>query len=259
MLNYARYKITIEYCGTKYFGWQKQENVPTIQGELDKVISKFLKENIQTYGASRTDVGVHAFCQIAHFDLYSAINIIKIDSNYAKFIRSINFFLQDKEISILSIEKVELDFHARFSAKQKTYLYKIINRPAPSIMFNIKAWHIPKQLDINLMQSAALQFIGKKDFKSFAATELQQKSTIRNIIDITIIQNILIKDQIDIYFTGKSFLHKMIRNITGTLVACGLNKISINDIDNIFKAKNRTFANVTAPACGLYLANIQYE
>lgn len=253
-----KYKLVIEYDGTKYFGWQRQEDVPTIQGTIEQVLSKFLKCKIEIYGASRTDVGVHALCQVAHFEAQDLDIIKQINFNLTKFKNSINFFLKDSDIVILDIEQVNENFHARFDVKQKTYAYKIINRLSRTVLMHNKSWHIHNQLNVDLMRDAALQFIGQKNFESFKARHAQQKNNIRNIEKIEIHLDKMQQDLIVIYVTAKSFLHKMVRNIVGTLVAVALGHIQLSEIEEIFAKKNRSYAGSTAPACGLYLIQIDY-
>ena len=177
------YQILIEYDGTNFVGWQKQKNGISIQQSIEKVLKKILKQNISVYGSGRTDSGVHAIQQSAHFQLK------KLIANRNKFLNSLNFFLNKKKISILSIKKKKKNFHARFSAKKRIYKYLIINRYAPLSLDYNKAWHIKKNLNINLMKKGALILRKNKDFSTFRSSSCGAKSPIRNLDFIKIKKN----------------------------------------------------------------------
>ncbi len=243
-----RYKITIEYDGSNFSGWQKQKNNPSVQETISEAIYKFSAQKVEVCGAGRTDAGVHALGQVAHFDS------LKDFSDYT--VReALNFYLQNSGIAVLNVEKVPDTFNARFCAKKRSYLYRILNRRAPSPILEKRVWHVPLPLDVNQMSIAALKLIGKHDFSSFRAAECQAKSPIKTLDEINIS---VINQEINIYVSAKSFLHNQVRIITGTLVNVGLGKLSPEDITQILNAKNRTKAGPTAPPFGLYLYQIQY-
>ncbi|MBN8828165.1 MAG: tRNA pseudouridine(38-40) synthase TruA [Sphingobacteriia bacterium] len=243
-----RYKVTIEYQGTNTAGWQKQKNAASIQEYIEKAIYNFSKENVLVYGAGRTDAGVHALGQVAHFDL-----IREFDPQII--LRATNHFLKNLPVGIVNCKIVDENFHARFSAIRRTYKYKIVNRPAPLIINKNLAWHVSANLDINKMQEAANFLIGKHDFTSFRASECQAKNPIITIDLINIVQN---EELIEITVSARSFLHHMVRNIVGTIKMAGEGKICPTQVKNILEARNRTQAGPTAPADGLFLYSVEY-
>ena len=243
-----KYKITIEYNGTGYVGWQAQPNHSSIQEQIEQAITKFSNEKPSVYGAGRTDAGVHALGQVAHFSLQKEYNEHSI-------LQSINYFLKDKAIAILNIQKVPEDFHARFSAKKRRYIYKIINRKAPLCLEYNLAWHVHKELDTDKMQKGADFLIGTHDFSTFRASECQAKSAIKTIDKISITQN---QESIIFDIVAQSFLHHQVRNIVGTLQQVGLKKWSPQDIQTAKNKKNRQYGGITAPAYGLYFHSVIY-
>ena len=198
----------IEYDCTNFVGWQRQKNGNSIQGSIEKVLKKILKQNISVYGSGRTDSGVHAIQQSAHF--HSKKEVV----NRNRFLNSINFFLNKKKISVLLIKKKEKNFHARFSAKKRIYKYLIINRDAPLSLDYNKAWHIKKNLNINLMQKGALILKKNNDFSTFRSSSCRAKSPIRNLDFIKIKKN---KDKIILSFQSKSFLQNQVRSMVDCL------------------------------------------
>ena len=212
-------------------------------------ISKILKEKIKIIGSGRTDSGVHAWGQSAHFDTKKKI------INIGKFIQSLNFFLNKKFISILEIKKTNLSFHARYSAKERIYEYIILNRFAsPSIDTN-KAWYIRKKLDLNLMKKASQKLLGKKDFKTFQASNCYSITSIKTMKKI----NIKKRDKkIIFHFKSKSFLRNQVRSMVGCLVYVGQKKWSLKKFENVFKLKKRKLCAPPAPAHGLYLLKVNY-
>ncbi|HSQ98076.1 MAG TPA: tRNA pseudouridine(38-40) synthase TruA [Rickettsiales bacterium] len=254
-----RYKIIIEYDGTNYSGWQRQKDNFSIQESIEKAIQLFSGETVVVYGCGRTDAGVHALGQVAHFDLTKEYEPSKV-------VLAINFYLKyntcaksDKnavtqDITILDCEIVDENFHARFSAKKRYYKYRILNRQQPSAI-DYKMWHIGKKLDFEKMQEALPLFIGKKDWTSFRDTECQAKSPIKTIDKVSLTKN---GDEIIFEIEAKSFLHHMVRNIVGTLVDVGLNKITVEELNEIIEAKDRTKAGPTASPQGLFFVLVQY-
>ena len=244
-----RYQILIEYDGSKFVGWQKQKNGTSIQSTIEKVFKKILKKTVLVYGSGRTDAGVHAVEQSAHFDQSKKIE------NLNNFINSINYFLSKKKISILNIKKKSKRFHARFNAKKRIYEYIIINRQAPlSLDFN-KAWHIKSKLDINLMQKAAKLLQGTKDFSTFRASSCGAKTAIKTIDLASVIKK---KNKIIIIFKSKSFLQQQVRSMVGSLKYVGEKKWSLKYFKKIIFLKKRMNCAPPAPASGLYLKKIIY-
>jgi len=245
----CRYQILVEYVGTKFIGWQKQLKGKSIQKEIENNLSKLLKQKITIYGSGRTDAGVHAIEQSAHFDTNSKIQEIK------KLIKSLNFFLNPKKISIINIYKRKKQFHARYSAKERVYKYFIINRLAAPTLENERAWHIRNKLDIKLLKEGAKKLIGTHDFSTFRAANCYAKSPIKKINKITI-KNINKKIQIE--FRSKSFLRSQVRSMVGCLKYLAENKWNIKKFENVFKSKKRNKCAPPAPAHGLFLAKVIY-
>ena len=243
------YQIIIEYDGTNFAGWQKQKNSPSIQQTIEKILTKILKEKIILYGSGRTDAGVHAIGQSAHF-----ISNSKIDNKFF-FIYSINFFLYKKKISILKINSKKLNFHARFNAKKREYKYIIINRIAPpSLEFN-REWHIKSILDYTLMKKAAKLLEGNKDFSTFRSSSCNSRSPIKTLNE-AIVKKLGVK--IIIIFKSKSFLQKQVRSMVGCLKFVGEGKWSLKKFKYIIRSKSRANCAPPAPAHGLYLSKVYY-
>jgi len=244
-----RYQILVEYVGTKFVGWQKQLKGKSIQKEIENKLSKLLKQKIIIYGSGRTDAGVHAIEQSAHFDVKLKIKEIK------KLIKSLNFFLNPKKISIINIYKKNKQFHARYSAKERVYRYFIINRLAASTLENERAWHIRKKLDIKLLKEGAKKLTGSHDFSTMRAKNCYAKSPLKKINKITI-KNIEKKIQIE--FRSKSFLRNQVRSMVGCLKYLAEKKWDIKKFERIFKSKKRIMCAPPAPAHGLFLAKVIY-
>ena len=240
-------KITLEYDGTNYLGWQKQKIGKTIQGTLEEAIRTLTNEEIEVTGSSRTDTGVHARGFVANFKTNS-----KIPSD--KFREAINHKLPD-DIVILKSEEVEEDFHSRYNAKGKTYCYSILNRDVMSALDRNYVYHVKKKLDLESMKDACEYFIGTHDFSAFKTSGSSVKSSIRTISELYIEIN---KDIIKIFVTGDGFLYNMVRIIVGTLIMVGNNKIKPEEIANIIKSKNRENAGICVPPTGLILEKVYY-
>ncbi len=244
-----RYQILIEYEGTNFRGWQVQKKGRTIQGLIQNQISKILKEKIIVFGSGRTDTGVHAIEQSAHFDCNNEIK----DQN--KFIKSVNHFLNKDKIAVLKIKKKSDKFHARFSAKMRTYNYVIINRISNPVIEKNRGWHIIKQLDLNLMKKGAKKLIGTKDFSTFRASSCRAKSPIKTMKSLKIKSS---KNKIIIEFKSRSFLQNQVRSIVGCLKYLGEKKWTLKKFENVFKSKKRVLCAPPAPAEGLFLMKIIY-
>ena len=244
-----RYQILVEYDGSSYIGWQKQKKGISIQGTLEKTLTKVLKENIILHGSGRTDAGVHALEHSSHFDIKTKIK--KIDTQ----IKSLNFFLKKKNISILSITKKRNNFHARFSAKERIYKYIILNRLSPSSINNGKVWHITKKLDIKKMKEGSKFLEGTHDFSAFRSSSCNAKSAIRTIRKITIKKN---NKELILRFKSQSFLHQQVRSMVGCLKYLGENKWDLIKFNKVIKSKKRILCAPPAPAEGLFLEKIIY-
>ncbi|MGE5474440.1 MAG: tRNA pseudouridine(38-40) synthase TruA [Ignavibacteriales bacterium] len=241
-------KITIQYDGTRYDGWQKQGNTDkTIQGKIEAVLSQILNETIEINGSGRTDSGVHAYNQAANFHTKSNIELEEL-------IKKANTNLPN-DIVIMSAENADKDFHARLSAKGKRYVYRIWNSSFNNPFLDRYCIHIIDNLDIKSMKTAAEYLIGEHDFSSFTTSQGKKKSKVRNIYSIDFNVN---NELIEIMFYGNGFLYNMVRIICGTLIDIGLGKINPGEIKQILNKKNRSFAGYTAPAKGLFLYGVEY-
>lgn len=245
-----RYKLTIEYCGTNYCGFQKQPNFTqkSVEKVLEEAVFQMAKTRVKIIASGRTDAGVHALGQVIHFDLNKKFEPHRI-------IMGLNNYLQKEEVTILKCELVDENFHARFSAKARHYRYQIINRTAPLTLEKNHAWHLGQKLDVEKMKKAAKFLIGTHDFSSFRDKKCQAKSPITTIQKILVIQN---NEKISIEISAKSFLHHMVRNIVGTLILIGSEKILAEEMQQILESKTRTKSGPNAPACGLYFLQVDY-
>jgi len=239
--------LTIEYNGTNFCGWQTQPNGRTVQEVLENQISLLLNEKITLFASGRTDSGVHSLGQTAHFETSSNFDIKKLTP-------AINFGL-DKDVSILSAKEVDLDFHARYFVKKKTYLYKVYCSKIEKPLKNSFCTQVKSMLDIEKMKEASKFFIEKHDFSAFCASRNNTTDFVKTIFEIKI-ENLA--DEIHFYITGDGFLYNMVRIIVGTLVAVGQGKIPPTAISAIIESKNRKKAGKTMPACGLYLVKVEY-
>ena len=243
-----RYKITIEYDGTPFVGWQFQKNGLSIQEILQNAIFNFSKEKVVITGAGRTDSGVHALAQVAHFDLKKQIN-------KKSFLPGINRHIGNKPVAVLKINKTNKNFHARFDAKKRTYQYTIINRQSPLALQKNKAWHIRKKLNVKDMKKGAKLLLGTHDFSTFRASSCGAKSPIKTMEKISIKKN---KDKLILEFISKSFLQQQVRSMVGCIKYVGEGKWKLDDFERIFKSKRRAKCAPPAPACGLYLKRVSY-
>jgi len=245
----ARYQLLIEYVGTNFRGWQIQKKGLTIQGVIQKKLKKLLKEKIILIGSGRTDAGVHAIEQSAHFDYKKKILNLEI------FFKSINHFLNDKDISIIKVKKRSDKFHSRFSAKQRIYKYVIFNRQSLPVIEKKRGWHIRKSLNLELMKKGAKKLIGTNDYSTFRASSCNAKSPIRTIKSIKIKS---LKNKIEIQFKSQSFLQQQVRSMVGCLKYLGEKKWDLKTFDKIFKSKKRELCAPPAPSEGLFLTKVIY-
>jgi len=252
----TRYKFTIEYKGTGYYGWQRQPDLPTIQGEIEKAIKAFSGQEVEITTAGRTDAGVHARGQIAHVDLDEFTKPMEP----FEITKAINAHLLPQPITILKTEIVADDFHARFNAHNKLYVYRIINRQAFLTFDKELAWHVRRPLDATAMHEAAQFLLGKHDFTTFRDAQCQANNPIRTLdrLDVQSFTTTEGTQEILIEAEAQSFLHHMVRNLVGTLSLVGEGKWKPEDIVTALNAKDRTKGGPTAPADGLYLVRIDY-
>lgn len=244
-----KYQILVEYVGTNFRGWQVQKKGKTIQGLIQKKISNYLKEKIILQGSGRTDRGVHAIEQSAHFECKNEIK------NHDKFLKSMGHFLNEDGVTILKIRRRNLDFHARFSAKLRIYKYVIINRLSGPVLDKNRGWHIIKKLDLVAMRKGAKLLVGTKDFSTFRASSCKAKSPIKTMKLVKIKSS---KNRIEIEFRSQSFLQQQVRSMVGCLKFLGENKWSLKKYKNVIRSRNRILCAPPAPPQGLFLVRIIY-
>ena len=243
-----RYKFILEYDGTPFIGWQRQAGQVSVQGVLEDALKTALRHSVTLFGAGRTDTGVHAIAQVAHIETEEKLNTYRL-------FESLNALVRPYPISIKSIEKVPDDFHARFSAKKRHYIYKIQNTPYPPSINKGHVWWVRPKLDIKKMQQAANIMLGKHDFSTFRASECQAKSPIKTLNSFEIIPS---GEMVEFHVSAKSFLHHQVRNMVGTLELVGEGKWSVDKFKKAFEACDRTKGGPTAPAEGLYFESVEY-
>lgn len=243
-----RYKIVIEYLGTGLAGWQRQPHALSVQELIEEAIYKFSNENVTLHAAGRTDAGVHALGQVAHFDLLKEPTAFQV-------MRSINHYLRPHFVAIVSCEVASEDFHARFSAKKRHYLYRINNTRGEIAIDRGRVWHIYDPLNISAMQQAARYLVGLHNFTSFRATDCQAQSPLKTLDRLEITKA---GDEVHFSLTAQSFLHHMVRNIVGTLALVGRGKWRPEDIEIALAAAKREAAGPTAPSDGLYFVKVDY-
>lgn len=242
-------KLTLEYIGTSYHGWQSQvgSGKATIQETLEQAIGKLSGEQVRTTSSGRTDAGVHAWGHVANFSVESTLP----PSAWAP---ALNRHLPE-DIRVLSSEEVPADFHARYSAKGKIYEYRILNRKAPSALLRDRAWHVDRKLNMAAMRRAAAVLVGRHDFSSFRSAGCNAKTPVRNLRSLRITKS---GDQIAIRLEADAFLMHMARNIVGTLVEAGLSRFTPEEVRKVLRSRDRKRAGRTAPAHGLYLVSVAY-
>jgi tRNA pseudouridine38-40 synthase len=243
-----RYKLTIEYDGTPFVGWQAQENGASVQGVLTDAVAAFAGERVTIYGAGRTDTGVHAVGQVAHIDLAKDWDIDNVRD-------AVNFHLRPQPVAVLAAEKVAADFDARFSAVKRHYLYRIANRRADLTFDLDRAWRVPRPLDSDTMHAAAQQLLGKHDFTTFRSTECQAKSPVKTLDQLDVTRD---GDQLRITASARSFLQHQVRSMVGSLVHVGEGKWTAADLTKALDARDRTACGQVAPPHGLYLVRVDY-
>ena len=244
----TRYKLTIEYDGGPFVGWQRQDNGPSVQEALEKAVAAFCGETVTSFAAGRTDAGVHALGQVAHFDLAKETTADTVRD-------ALNFHLKPAPIAVLKAEAVGEDFHARFSAKARLYRYRIANRRPPLALDRGRAWLVWGELDAASMQEAAQVLVGHHDFTSFRATLCQAKSPLKTLDLLEVRRE---GEEILVNARAQSFLHHQVRNMVGTLKLVGEGKWTKADVAAALAARNRAAGGPTAPPEGLYLTEVWY-
>ena len=244
-----RYKLVIEYDGTPFVGWQRQDNGPSVQESLERAIEKFCGQRIAPMGAGRTDSGVHALGQVAHIDLDHEARPDKIRD-------ALNYHLKPDPIAVLSAELVSDEFHARFNAKRRHYLYRISTRRPPLTLEAGRAWQIHKALDTAAMHEAAQYLVGDHDFTTFRAASCQAKSPVKTIDKISVNER---GDEIHIAVSAPSFLQHQVRSIAGTLKLVGEANWTTADVKQALEARDRAACGPIAPPEGLYLVRVDYD
>jgi len=244
----TRWKITIEYDGTPYVGWQCQASGLSVQGVLESALEKFAGQNLRITAAGRTDAGVHAWGQVGHFDLDKVRSADDVRDG-------LNYYLRPHPIVVLAAEEVAPDFHARLSAIERRYRYRILNRRPPVGIEANRVWHVPYALDSDAMHEAAQVLVGTHDFTSFRASECQAKSPIKTLDAFTVSR---LGQEVELTVRARSFLHHQVRNMVGTLALVGRGKWSAADVRTALEAKSRAAGGPTAPPDGLYFLDVRY-
>jgi len=244
-----RYRLTLEYDGGPFRGWQRQSDGPSVQASLEAALAAFCGERAQVIGAGRTDAGVHACGQVAHLDLAREVSVETLRN-------ALNHHLRPAPIVVLEAAAVEADFHARFSASMRHYRYLIVNRRPPLALERARAWQVPGRLDAEMMHEAAQRLVGRHDFTSFRGALCQARSPVKTLAQMTAMR---VGERIEIAARARSFLHHQVRNMVGTLKLVGEGRWPVERIEAALAACDRAAAGPTAPACGLYLMRVDYE
>ena len=245
-----RYKITVEYDGTNLVGWQLQKDGPSAQAFLEDAVFGFSHQRTDVFGAGRTDAGVHALGQVAHFDL-------DMDLSEFKMRESLNALLRELQapVAVINAEKVGEDFHARFSAKGRGYIYRILNRRGPSPLRTNRVWLVSYNLDVAAMQKGAQYLLGNHDFSSFRGAGCQALSPVKTLDKLDIERQ---GEEIIFIVEARSFIYHQVRNMVGSLMQVGNGTYAPEDIKRMLDAKDRAAAGISAPVCGLYLNKVMY-
>lgn len=245
-----RYKLTVEYDGAPYLGWQLQADGRTVQGDLEEAVRQFSGESQRVNGCGRTDAGVHALAQVAHVDLEKDWRTDTVrDALNAK------LKLIDAKIAVIAADRVDDTFDARFSARRRHYLYRILNRRPPAPLERDRTWHVPRRLDVAAMNAAAQALIGHHDFTTFRAADCQAKSPMKTLETLEAMR---FGDEVHITTSARSFLHNQVRSMAGSLVEVGLGRWTRSDLERARDAKRRDACGPTAPAHGLYFVRVDY-
>jgi tRNA pseudouridine38-40 synthase len=244
-----RYRLTIEYDGGPFVGWQRQDNGASVQGALEEAIGKFSQERVTVTGAGRTDAGVHALGQVAHFDLEKDFSPDKVRD-------ALNHFLRPAPVVVLEAAVAAPDFHARFSATARHYLFRILGRRAPPALDAGKVWQVAVRLDAEAMHHAARQLLGQHDFTTFRAAECQAKSPVKTLDRLDVSRR---AGEIHIEVSARSFLHHQVRSIVGSLKLVGEGRWSARDLKAALDARDRSACGPVSPPDGLYWVRVDYD
>ncbi|HEY1615928.1 MAG TPA: tRNA pseudouridine(38-40) synthase TruA [Rhizomicrobium sp.] len=244
----VRYRLTVEYDGTPFAGWQRQDNGPSVQASLEEAVFLLCGEKVTVTGAGRTDAGVHALGQVAHFDLEKEFASGRLRD-------ALNHHLRPRPVAVLDAAVAPPDFHARFSAVARSYLYRIICRRAPLALEHGRAWHISRELDADAMHLAAQHLVGAHDFTTFRASECQAKSP-EKTLDVLRVSRVA--DEIQIGAKARSFLHNQVRSMVGSLKLVGEGKWQPREVARALAARDRSRCGPVAPPHGLYLVKVDY-
>lgn len=243
-----RYRLLVEYDGRPYNGFQAQATLPSVQGAIEAAVKAFCGQELRIAAAGRTDTGVHATGQVVHVDL-------ERDWPAQTVMNALNAHLTREAVSILACEIAQGDWHARFSANERRYLYRILNRSAPPALDKGRVWHVKKPLDAEAMHVAAQALVGLHDFTTFRDMHCQAKSPLKTL-DVARVWRA--GEEVHLAFEARSFLHRQVRSMTGTLVEAGIGRWTADDVREALEAKDRTQCGPVAPADGLYLVGVGY-
>ena len=243
-----RYKLTLEYDGASFAGWQRQEGAPSIQQVLEEAAQALDGAPVQVIGAGRTDAGVHALGQVAHLDLQKELRADKVRD-------ALNAHLRPHPVAVLEAEDAAADFHARFDATGRSYLYRILNRRPDLALDRGRAWRVPQKLDHAAMHEAAQALVGRHDFTTFRDSQCQADTPVKTLDSISVTRS---GEEVAIHTTARSFLHRQVRSMVGSLVEVGRRKEGVRWIGEILNAADRTLCGPVAPPDGLYLASVSY-
>jgi tRNA pseudouridine38-40 synthase len=243
-----RFKLTLEYDGSGFVGWQRQDNGASVQGALEEAVEAFCGESPTIVAAGRTDAGVHALGQVAHLDLARDWPTETVRA-------ALNAHLSPRPVAVLAAERVADGFHARFDARERRYRYRIVNRRSPLALERGRAWHLPRPLDAAAMAEAAKALVGHHDFTSFRAADCQARSPLKTLDALDVVRE---GDEVRIEARARSFLHRQVRAMVGTLVPVGEGRATTADVAAALAARDRSAAGPTAPAEGLYLVSVRY-
>ncbi|MBB5660694.1 tRNA pseudouridine(38-40) synthase TruA [Brevundimonas halotolerans] len=244
-----RYRLTVEYDGSGYCGFQAQASLPTVQGTLERAILAFSGEAVRIAAAGRTDTGVHATAQTVHVDLAR-------DWPERTVMNAMNAHMIHEPVAVLDCRTVSDDWHARFSATGRGYLYRILNRPAPPALDRKRVWHVKQPLDAEAMDRAAQALVGLHDFTTFRDVNCQSASPLKTL-DVARVERV--DEEVHLVFAARSFLHRQVRSMTGTLAQVGLGRWSVEAVAAALEARDRAACGPVAPAEGLYLDRVDYE